>query len=160
MKTPKANNNAASNENIGEIQHGIAWNDSLNLGYEQIDEQHRALFELVSDLVESCIIGRNTEKLHETMEFLVNYTVKHFHDEETLQMQFDYPDYTRHKQLHEDFKLKVGELVQRFDENDSPEELSKEVNRVIVRWLISHIQLEDKKIGAHIRKVTSRQEIN
>ena len=133
---------------------GIAWNDKYNLGNEQVDLQHKKLFELVNGLVNACIDGTDADQLRETLDFLVNYTVRHFHFEEELQQQYDYPDYDRHKQLHEDFKKTVGELVERFNQNGSSAELSGDVNKIVVRWLINHIQREDSKIGGHIQKVT------
>jgi len=97
--------------------------------------------------------GTDTGKLKDTLDFLVYYTIRHFDDEEALQLQYNYPEYSRHKQLHEDFKVTVGELVQRFEQNGSSTELSNDVNKIIVRWLINHIQHEDLKIALHIQGI-------
>ena len=138
---------------MSEIEYGIAWSDSYRLGNAQVDSQHRTLFELLSKLVSACQDGTDTVTLQETLEFLANYTVLHFNDEESLQIQYNYPDFPRHKQLHEDFKDTVGIFVQDFRKNGSSEELSKIVNKIVVRWLINHIQQEDKKIGRHIDSI-------
>ena len=132
--------------------HGVAWSENYSLGNSQLDEQHKQLFEFVSDLVGACIDGSSTEKLNETLDFLVNYTVRHFNDEEALQIEYEYADFERHKKMHDDFKAEVGELVQRFNDSASPEELNNDINRIVVRWLINHIQREDRKIGNHIRQ--------
>ena len=137
-------------------KYGIAWNNIYNLGNERVDKQHKRLFELLSDLVDQCTEGCSTEYLKETLDFMVEYTVKHFYEEEALQVRYNFPDYKRHKRLHEDFKLVVGALVQKFVENGSTLELSNNLNRVIVRWMVEHIQQEDRKIGIHIRNVTAR----
>jgi len=141
---------------MSEQIHGIAWDDRLKLGHKQVDEQHKRLFELVGELVDQCLNGTNVEKLKETLNFLVEYTVSHFYDEESLQVEYNFPEYIDHKRMHEAFKATVGELVQRFEENASSEELSNDVNKIVVRWLIGHIQTEDKKIGRHIRSVIAR----
>ena len=135
------------------IKYGIAWSDKYKLGNAQVDSQHRRLFELVSELVTYCMDGTDTGKLKDTLDFLVYYTIRHFDDEEALQLQYNYPEYSRHKQLHEDFKVTVGELVQRFEQNGSSTELSNDVNKIIVRWLINHIQHEDMKIALHIQGI-------
>lgn len=137
-------------------KYGIAWDNKYRLGHEQVDAQHKHLFELLSELVDQCTEGSSTEYLQETLDFLVDYTIQHFYDEESLQVQYNFPDYRRHKRLHEDFKLVVGALVQRFAENGMSQELSDDVNKIVVRWLVGHIQQEDKKIGEHIRNVTAR----
>ena len=139
------------------IKYGIAWQDSYKLDDEMVDSQHRRLFELVSELVGSCLDGSNEKKLRETLDFLVEYTVQHFYDEESLQVQYNYPDYKRHKQLHEDFKVTVGGIVRKFEEEGSSVELSNDANKIVVRWLIYHITLEDKKVGRHLKSCRERQ---
>ena len=138
---------------MSEIKHGIAWSDEYKLGNTQVDAQHYRLFELVSDLVESCQGGCATEKVKETLDFLVNYTVQHFLDEEAIQLEYNYPDYVNHRQLHEDFKHTVGILVRDYLETGSSEDLRDNVNKTVIRWLIHHIQREDRKIAEHIRGV-------
>ena len=135
------------------INQGLAWKDSFALGNEQVDLQHKKLFELLSEIVNACIDGSDTGKLQATLDFLVNYTDRHFHFEEELQLRYNYPEYEKHKKLHDDFKITVGELVEKFHKNGSSTELSRDVNRTVVRWLINHIQGEDKKIGDYIRNI-------
>lgn len=140
------------------IQYGIAWQDSYRLGNEKVDHQHRQIFELLSGLIGSCLDGSNEETLKKTLDFLVNYTVQHFYDEESLQVQYNYPEYVRHKRLHEDFKYTVAGIVEKFNEQGSSAELSSDLNKIVARWLVSHITREDKKIGQFIR-MTERNQI-
>jgi len=136
---------------MNEIIHGIAWSDEYKLGNTQVDAQHHRLFELVSEVVGACVDNSDVEITKKALDFLVNYTVQHFSDEEALQLQYGYPDFARHRQLHEDFKHTVGLLVAEYHETGSSELLSENVNKTVIRWLINHIQREDKKIGEHIR---------
>ena len=103
------------------------------LGNEQVDTQHRQMFQLLSELVDECMNATATEKLRETLDILVAYTVEHFADEEGLQLQYGYPGYEKHKKMHDDFEVTVGGLVQRFAESGSSEELSRDVNKIVVR---------------------------
>ena len=135
------------------MTHGLAWKEDFNLGHDWVDMQHRRLFELVGGLVESCADGSDTAKLKSTLDFLVNYTVQHFQDEEDLQIKHNYPGYEGHKRIHDEFKVTVGGLVERFTKSGSSTELSSDVNKIVVRWLINHIQREDKRIGEHIRSL-------
>ena len=140
---------------MNEQRYGIAWDDRLKLGNEQVDAQHKRLFELLSELVGQCMDGSNGEKLKGTLDYLVDYTISHFYAEELIQAQYGFPDYARHKKLHEGFKETVGDLVKRYTVSGSSEELSNDANRIVVRWLTGHIQQEDKKIGEYIRHVTA-----
>jgi len=136
---------------------GIVWDDKLRMGNEQVDSQHMRLFELVNGLVDQCVGGGSIVKLKETLEFLVGYTVRHFYDEEAIQVIHNYPGYKEHKGIHERFKESVGGLVKRFEESGSSEELNNDLNKTVIRWLVNHIWKEDRKIGAHIHGVTSRE---
>jgi len=133
-------------------EYGLDWNEYYSLGNEQVDNQHRELFNLVNNLIRSCDDGTDTAKLKETLLFLVNYAVLHFDDEEALQIKYNYPEYERHKKLHDEFKVVVIELVQRFNEIGSSVELSKDVKKIVIKWLVKHIMDEDKKIGNYLRK--------
>ena len=146
-----------NNQNKTEIAQGLAWKDEFNLGHDWVDMQHRRLFELVNGLVASCADGTDVIKLKGTLDFLVNYTVQHFEDEEALQLKCNYPGYENHKRIHEEFKVTVGGLVEKFTAGGSSAELSSDVNKIVVRWLVNHIQREDKKIGDHIKSQAAEQ---
>ena len=138
---------------MSEQNYGLAWSEDFELGFERVDQQHKRIFELVRNLVKACTEGYDTKVLNDTLDFLVEYTVEHFNNEEEIQLLYNFPEYEQHKQLHEDFKVVVSEKVREFKENGSSEELSNSVNKIIVRWLINHIQGEDKKIGLYLRKM-------
>jgi len=140
-------------------QQGLAWSDIYKTGHENVDDQHKRIFKLLSDLVAACEDGSGDERLKETIEFLVNYTVEHFYDEESVQVQWNFPEYRQHKQLHEDFKATVVGIVGKYNESGSSEELNSDVNKIIVKWIVNHIQKEDKKIGEHIRRTKAEQNI-
>ena len=137
----------AINENVD-----LNWNDCYLLGNEKVDSQHKELFNLVNSLVHSCDNGTNTVKLKETLLFLVNYAVLHFDDEEALQIECGYPEYEKHKKMHDDFKVIVLSLVNRFSQSGSSVELSNDVRKIVVKWLVNHIMSEDKKIGDYLKR--------
>jgi len=141
---------------MDELEQGIAWDDSLSLGDEHIDMQHYQMFRLLSSLVSACDNGTETAQLKETLDFLVNYTVQHINDEEALQLKYNFPGYEKHKVEHDGFKNTIGGLAQRFAENGSSAELSRDVNKIVVRWLINHILSEDKKIGEYFKTLDIR----
>jgi len=137
---------------MSNVKSGIAWSEIYALGEPNVDMQHKMLFEQLSSLIDSCEGGTQLEKVKDALDFLVGYTVRHFNDEEALQISCGYPEYENHKKLHEDFKVTVGELVGTFKESGSTAELSSALHRVVVKWLITHIQGEDKKIGAFLEE--------
>ncbi|MDR1931484.1 MAG: bacteriohemerythrin [Spirochaetales bacterium] len=131
-------------------KYGIAWSPDLATGNREIDSQHKQLFRLTSNLAAACLNGQGAGMLGETLDFLAAYTVRHFTDEENLQLAHNYPAYTEHKKLHDGFKETVAGLIAQYKTGGSSEELLEKVNSVIVHWLVEHIKQEDSKIAAHI----------
>jgi len=141
-------------KNVYEINSGLAWNEEFLLGNALVDMQHQRLFEKVSELIKSCENGSDTAQLQDTLEFLANFAVRHFTDEEALQIEYGYPEYERHRQIHETFKKTVNNYIQECKEKGTSDNLSRDVNRIIIKWIVNHIQYEDRKIGDFIKKQT------
>ncbi|MCL1830223.1 MAG: bacteriohemerythrin [Oscillospiraceae bacterium] len=133
---------------------GIVWDKKFELGSSIVDRQHKSLCEMINNLILQCEHGKAAETLHETLEFLVDYTVYHFESEEALQLENDYPWYEEHKLIHESFKVTVADLVRRFEENGSTEELVNDIRNIVIDWLTNHMQNEDTKIGDYLRNLT------
>ena len=132
---------------------GILWSKEYELGCDFVDSQHKRLFELVNNISKACNDGEDVKILDETLDFLLQYTVQHFIDEEAYQIKHEFPDYERHKQLHEDFKETIGEKVTEFRKKGSTKYLSDTVNKIVVKWLVDHILMEDMKIGVYIKNL-------
>jgi hemerythrin-like metal-binding protein len=144
--------NVAGDGDANAWKNGVAWSKDLETGNDEIDSQHKQLFQLVSDLAEACANNGGAETLGESLDFLASYTVNHFMDEEALQLRYGYSGYEEHKKLHDEFRKTASELVALYKANGSAKELSGKVNSVIIRWLAQHIKREDSKIAAHIKK--------
>ncbi|MDR3238333.1 MAG: bacteriohemerythrin [Spirochaetia bacterium] len=134
---------------------GIAWSSDLETNDERIDSQHKELFRLTSDLIYSCARGESYAMLGKALDFLAQYTVQHFADEEALQIQYNYPDYTAHKKLHDDFKQTVTGLITQYKSDNLSVDLNSTLNSIVVRWLVQHIKQEDAKIAKHIRSLSA-----
>jgi len=132
-------------------QFEIAWSEEYELGNDFVDSQHKKLFELVNNIGKHFNDGRDINKLSETLDFLLQYTVQHFSDEEALQVKFNFPEYEYHKKLHEEFETIVSEKAAEFKEKGSTKNLKDTVNDFVITWLVNHILKEDMKIGAYIK---------
>jgi hemerythrin-like metal-binding protein len=139
-------------------KYGIAWTTALETGNKEIDSQHKQIFRLTSSLAEACTRGQGAGVLGGALDFLVSYTIRHFADEEALQIQCRFPDFEAHKKAHEEFKKTIAALAERYKSSGSSEELLEDVNSVLVHWLVQHIQQEDFKIAAYIRQQSKKTE--
>jgi hemerythrin-like metal-binding protein len=133
-------------------KYGIAWTPALETGNKEIDSQHKQIFRLTSSLAEACTRGQGAEALGGALDFLAAYTIRHFADEEALQIQYRDPDFEAHKKAHDEFRETIAALVERYKTSGSSEELLEDVNSILVHWLVQHIQQEDFKIAVYIRQ--------
>lgn len=127
-----------------------SWDKSLETGNLSIDSQHKSLINAINELLEACSQGKGRNEVSKTLNFLQDYVVKHFADEEMLQLKSSYPDYKAHKEKHESFKVTVKNIADEFKGSGATIQLVAKVNSSIGGWLISHIKTEDKKVAAHI----------
>ena len=128
------------------------WRDSLETGNMSIDSQHKELIQAANDLLEACSEGKGRDKIQSTSKFLLDYTKKHFGDEERLQMKSNYPDYPNHKKLHEFFVSEVKQLVSDLESQGPSVAMVGKVNILISGWFFNHISKEDTKVAAHIKQ--------
>lgn len=57
---------------------------------------------------------RGREEIERTLSFLIDYSVRHFRDEEELQKKYNFPHFARHRQEHIIFKKQVLRLAGRL----------------------------------------------
>ena len=152
LTNPEHNGMARS---IARLEKGIAWDDDLLTGNTLVDIQHQRLFAHLGDLVKSCEDGSNVAIVKSSLEILVNYAIRHFADEEALQLEYNYPDLEQHTKMHDEFKETVAGLVDNYKQNGSTSELSNVVNKIIIDLLVNHIMNEDMRLSDHIRVVKS-----
>lgn len=128
----------------------MEWTESLAVGVELIDSQHKALIKAINDLFEACSMGKGRKKVSDTMQFLQDYINTHFGDEEKLQLRVGYPDYQNHRKLHAEFVASVAGFKEQLDTEGPTISLVAKLNSFVSNWLIHHISVEDKKIGAYM----------
>jgi hemerythrin len=109
------------------------------------------LFETVNRLLDACDQGRGQEELTKSLAFLINYTVKHFSEEEALQQQYGYPGFREHRQIHENFKKTVGEFAKEVSSQGSSPAMLEEIKNQVGGWLVTHVKVEDIKMAAFIK---------
>ena len=122
----------------------------LVTGNELIDSEHRKIFDEVNTLLDACSKGKGRENLSSLGEFLVEYVTKHFSDEEDLQKQSKYPEYTEHHKFHEWYKQKLGDAIIKLEQEGPTINSLGEIN-YMVSVLVKHIRETDRKLAQWIQ---------
>jgi len=128
------------------------WSPDLKTGNAVVDDQHRRLIVMVNDLYNTQKQGKGKHAVTGAMKFLLEYTVKHFADEETLQQEHDYPDYAVHKQQHDEFRSVAQAMAIKMDRDGPTDEFVNHVCVTVGRWVMNHIKRHDLKMVEYIRK--------
>jgi hemerythrin len=126
---------------------GILWGEHLATGIEEIDEQHRELFRRLNAFFDACDAGKEKQELIGMLQFLDDYVVIHFRAEERLQELYGYSERDRHRDYHRGFVGQLTDLKRRFLLEGPTPALVKEINRIVVGWLLDHIAEKDRLFG-------------
>ena len=129
------------------------WDDSYLVGVDLIDDQHKELFKRINDLIKANKNNKGKEKIVETLEFLADYTEKHFSDEEELQQKYEYPHYDTHKDIHADFVQEIKDFKNDFESGNVNTAQMMKFNKRITQWLVNHVKGIDQKLGEHINQM-------
>ncbi|MCP3924395.1 MAG: hemerythrin family protein [Desulfobacterales bacterium] len=124
----------------------INWNDSLSVGVEKFDKEHKVLVGIINDLSDAMKQGKGKEVIGKTLDGLIDYTMNHFKNEEMYFKKFNYPDKADHIKEHLSFVEKVSEFKEGFETGKLS--LSIEVMNFLKDWLQKHINTTDKKYTA------------
>ena len=131
----------------------LRWNDTMAVGIDEIDSQHRELFERINALVAAMKEAHGADEVDKTLEFLSEYVTSHFNMEEKLMDLRDFPEAQAeaHKAEHEGFKKKFLEIKSKLDAEGPSSALSLKTSNLLGTWWIDHISRVDKKLGAFLK---------
>ena len=129
------------------------WKDEYQTGNEQIDEQHQHLFAIINNLHNAMLAGHGREMIKTTLDDLIDYTVEHFLVEQVVMIKYDYPDYQKHKQAHDELTAKVKLLAQKVEEQDV--NINREVLHFLNEWLVHHIRGNDQPLIKFLKSKTN-----
>ena len=128
------------------------WNARLETGIPKIDEQHKELFRQVGNLLDQT--KAKADRIPETLDFLGDYVIKHFTDEQGMQAAVRYPKAAAHKKMHTAFTSELKNLKKKFETaGDSLKfEVVTEINHTAINWLKDHIMVNDQEFAAYYRR--------
>ena len=129
----------------------IEWNDSLSVGIDIIDEQHKMLIQRLNDLSKAVEMKQGETEIMKTLEFMIDYTDFHFSSEEKHMTEQMYPGLDYQLKQHKEFKDTLAHIVEDFEEEGPTRALVTSINTFLVNWLINHIEKVDLKFGEFLK---------
>lgn len=124
----------------------IQWKESYRLGIEEIDNQHKKLFEIANrayELLKNEMLVDKYDHIVSIIEELRDYAKYHFQYEEDYMEKINYRKRLSHKVIHNDFVEKMNEInLDQVDENQ--DQYLMNILDFVVQWIEQHILGTDK----------------
>jgi hemerythrin len=127
----------------------MEWDKKMSVGVDLLDTDHQKLVKMLNDLYAAMMEGHGKESLGKILDELVAYTMVHFAHEENFFSQTNYPDFTAHKEEHDELTRQVLEVQKKYKAGATGTP-SIEVMTSLKEWLVKHIMGCDKKYGPYL----------
>ncbi len=119
----------------------VKWSNTLSVGIEEIDQQHKILVRLVNEMHEAIQHKEGSATAKPILDKLIQYTIIHFAVEESLMRIFHYANYEEHKKHHEELTRQVVDLRRKVRSGEAT--ISFQLMHFLQGWLTHHILQED-----------------
>lgn len=123
------------------------WKDRFNTGIEEIDKQHKRLFEIGSELYDLASAEDdmdNYDNIVALIKELKDYTKYHFNYEEECMEKAGYSEIRAHKEEHQRFIDKLNETEAK-DIDLNQKQVLLDMIEFIINWVSGHIVGTDFK---------------
>jgi hemerythrin len=128
----------------------IKWSDSYSVGFDEIDNQHIHLVDLINQFYNAFREGKANEFLDTVYKEILLYTDYHFASEEKYMKQYNYPDLEAHKVLHTGFIDKINDMLSEYKSGKLT--ISYELMNFLRDWLLNHINGTDMDYAKYFRE--------
>ncbi len=128
----------------------IIWDQRLETGWAELDEQHRTLIDTFNRLC--ALAGRaepNPDELEGCLGFLLEFTLVHLELEQELMARHGYPFEAEHRRLHSVLVLDLERIVDAF--RRGARDLDPVTLEYLDDWLQNHIRKEDFRLADFLR---------
>ena len=124
----------------------FVWKKEFELGIPAVDAQHRQLLAIGNRLHGLLEAHREEHDSYDSIMSVLaelrDYTIYHFHAEETLFRQYSYPEYKTHKDEHDAFIAYLNSVNPEIVDDDQTQFMKNLLNQII-QWVFRHIITTD-----------------
>lgn len=139
-----------------DAQPSMEWKNIYKIGNEELDQEHKYLFEIINDFYTTSVVLSRKEHILETVATLRKYLQAHFIKEEAFMLSLNFNEIKEHKELHVNLLRVLNELAKK--ENLEYQTLYNFFIAFIERELFEHLHKEDAKIKNWIAFLSEVQE--
>jgi len=125
----------------------ITWDEKFSINIDEIDAQHKQLFNLINRLNEAMAMGEAQQVLIRALDKLVAYIYYQFDAEENFMRQNHYPErlFLDHQLKHQAFVKKIAK--KQLQCATEPKKISVDLLHFLIDWFTDHILNVDKQMA-------------
>lgn len=127
----------------------IVWDDSLETGLAELDEDHRKLMELINRLADGVTNHRGMAFIMAVFDEFIEHAQRHFAMEERLMAHHDYPKAKHHAAHHAALLEELTDSIEAITPDSAP---SVALLDFLEAWLKHHILSLDKEMACAISR--------
>jgi len=130
------------------------WKDRYLLGIEEIDNQHRKLFEIGRKAYDIAVLNDSYDHYDEIMEIideLLNYAEYHFKYEENLINSYNFDGLGQQRQEHEFYVKRIKDILSKDIDSDQ-QQATLEIVDFLSEWISNHILFSDRKYAIYFKE--------
>jgi len=124
------------------MSESVAWSETLSVGVDELDAQHKVLVGLVNEMHNAIEQGEGDDAVESILNRLTEYTRIHFAVEESLMRLLGYPDFEAHREEHRALIVQINALRRKADTGETA--ISVELMQFLKDWLTTHIMVSDQ----------------
>lgn len=123
------------------------WSDKYSVGNDELDDQHRTLFDLGNRIIAAPLAEAPDYCLH-----MFSYIRKHFTAEEAHMASIGYPDIADHRVLHDRL---ISDYNRSVEHGIGDDQAFRKFKIFLFRWLTEHILEHDRNYFDFARTLRS-----
>jgi hemerythrin len=132
----------------------FTWDQKLETGITEIDEQHRLIFRRADAVLEAVAAGEAGPEVKRTIQFRADYASLHFETEERYMRAAGFPEADAHAEIHARINRRIIEVAGEFNAHGASQALVADVDAMMRGWLTMHIMEKDRAVADWIQQHT------
>ncbi len=128
----------------------LEWDSNWDIGEEQIDADHRALYVTMVEIHKLIEKSAGVELVTSAIKNLLNSANAHFSYEEGLMRRISYPALNKHEQQHDMLINMLSLLIDNIELSN--EEIVLGVIDFFGGWLVADFESNDAALGVFLKK--------
>ena len=126
------------------------WTSGIEIGYPEIDEQHKLLFVLAQAVADPLVSAADHKPDMEKLQVLIDFSQEHFAFEENLMRSSGYPETERHAKYHVALLTELQTYCARLGRGVNTDRAS--LVDFLRNWLLLHIDTADRELAVWLKK--------